>query len=304
MSSFVNTIGFADFKSVLESLWVVDECQSLRYLTHWTIKSFSSSLFLFMVGFSCRRGKLDIITILSFPLRDTLSIICQGNFSIIWHQVAASDLMLLCGMHLIGTLNWCALLSRYTMPYAVWRVYVCHLCVFFACFFSYRVSYDMRWIRQTICGWEGKCEPLDCDFLANLALVMRVPMMVPVSVNVWIKYSTLRQRQNGHYIADEIVKLSSNILIPLRYIPDCPVDKEHCSGNRLMLNRQGVHLVKDRKSSHYIVEHFVCSQIICYVSLHHVTEPLAFLAATEQRWFSLPEHIHFSDVTWASLHLK
>ena len=135
MSSFVNTIGFADFKSVLESLWVVDECQSLHYLIPWTIQSFSSSLFLFMVNFSCRRGKLDIITILSFPLRDTLSIICQGNFSIIWQQVAASDLMPLCGMHLIGTLNWCALLSRYTMPYAVWRVYVCHLCVFFACFF-------------------------------------------------------------------------------------------------------------------------------------------------------------------------
>ena len=65
-------------KSVLDRSWV-SMCQFFRCLTCWTIKSFTSSILLLNAGLSCRGGILDIITILSLLLRDTLSMICRNS---------------------------------------------------------------------------------------------------------------------------------------------------------------------------------------------------------------------------------
>ena len=111
-------------KSSRDSSWV-RICQCFRCFSSWTIKSFTSSIFLFKMGLSCRGGILDMITILSFLLRDTLSIICRisslhcprGCFSILFVP-AASTVTSLGGMCLICALICRADLPGYTYPEA------------------------------------------------------------------------------------------------------------------------------------------------------------------------------------------
>ena len=91
--------------------------------------------FLFMEGFSCRAGILDILTILSFPLCDTLSIACQDNSFLYPAETGSKHLDATLRDALDQHVNCCAVLSRYTNPYSFWRLYVYYLCIFFACFF-------------------------------------------------------------------------------------------------------------------------------------------------------------------------
>ena len=174
----------------------MDKCQFFHRLTFWTIKSFLLPYFLFVEGLPCRRGILDILTMLSFLLCDTLWITCQ-----FYLHHSTGFMAILYGQQVRG-------LEGY-------------MCTSYICFHSYRATFDMRWIWQTICGWEGKCEPLDCDFInAALAVALRIPLMVPVSVTVWIKSSRLTQGQNSCYSADDILKLSFCLIcIPLGYVP-------------------------------------------------------------------------------------
>ena len=111
-------------KSVLDRSWV-SMCQFFRCLTCWTIKSFTSSILLLNAGLSCRGGILDIITILSLLLRDTLSMICRNSslhFTRGWESMlfvpAASTVTSLDGICLIWAFICRAVLPGYTYPEA------------------------------------------------------------------------------------------------------------------------------------------------------------------------------------------
>ena len=111
-------------KSVLDRSWV-SMCQFFRCLSCWTIKSFTSTIFSFKAGLSCRGGILDMINILSLLLRDTLSMICRisslhcpRGWESMLFLPAASTVTSLDGICLIWALICRAVLPGYTYPEA------------------------------------------------------------------------------------------------------------------------------------------------------------------------------------------
>ena len=111
-------------KSVFDKSWS-KVCHFLRWLISRTIEAFTASILEFKTGLSWRWGILDIITVLLFFLRDTLSIVCRISSlhcSVVCVSMllvpAASTVTSLVGIFRISALIWRALLPGNTKPEA------------------------------------------------------------------------------------------------------------------------------------------------------------------------------------------